>query len=172
MATLPEVVYGFNVYKSGNQLIGISGEVTLPDIAAQTDTISGAGILGSFETSIVGVFDSMELEIPFRVLDDDIFSFMNPMETIDLNLRASKQVLNQQTAAIDSTGMRIATRGKLKKFKPGKVAQASQMDCSVTIEVLYLLIELDGESKLEIDKLNFVYNVNGVDILAKVRKYT
>lgn len=43
------------------------------------------------------------------------------------------------------------------------------MDATVTVEVIYLMIEIDGKNKIEIDKLNFVYKVNGKDILEKVR---
>ena len=36
--------------------------------------------------------------------------------------------------------------------------------------VLYILIELDGKTVLELDKLNEVYKVNGVDVLAKIKE--
>lgn len=32
------------------------------------------------------------------------------------------------------------------------------------------MIEVNGKKKFELDKLNFVYKVNDVDLLAKVRK--
>ena len=32
------------------------------------------------------------------------------------------------------------------------------------------MIELDGKQRVELDKLNNVYKVNGVDLLAKIRK--
>lgn len=166
---IPEVIHSYNVYKSGNQLIGLTGEVTLPDFDAMTETVSGAGILGEYEEVIIGMFGSMEQEIPFRVLDEDIFSLMNPMEVLDLTLRASQQFTEKSTGAIDFKGMRIVIRGKQKKFKPGKVQNATQMDASVTVEVVYILIEIDGVAKIELDKLNSVYKVNGIDLLAKVR---
>lgn len=169
MTGIPEVIHSFNVYKSGNQLIGLTGEVTLPDFDAMTETVSGAGILGEFEEVIIGMFGSMEQEIPFRVLDDDIFKLMNPLEVLDLTLRASEQYTVKNTGAIDFKGMRVVVRGKQKSFKPGKVQNASQMDASVTVEVVYIMIEIDGVQKVELDKLNFVYKVNGVDLLQKVR---
>ena len=67
-------------------------------------------------------------------------------------------------------GMRVVVRGKQKKFDAGKLKQGEQMDASVTLEIIYLLIEIDGKNKIELDKLNFVYKVNGKDILEKVRK--
>jgi P2 family phage contractile tail tube protein len=169
MIGIPEVIHSFNVYKSGNKLIGLTGEVNLPDFDAMTETISGAGILGEFEEVLIGMFGSMEQEIPFRVLDDDIFSLMNPLEVLDLTLRAAEQYTVKNTGAIDFKGMRVVVRGKQKSFKPGKVQNATQMDASVTVEVVYIMIEIDGVQKVELDKLNYVYKVNGVDLLQKVR---
>ena len=44
------------------------------------------------------------------------------------------------------------------------------MDASVTVEITYIMIEQNGSKKIELDKLNNVYKVNGVDLLAKVKK--
>lgn len=167
---LPLVINNFNVYKQGNQLIGISGEIKLPEFENVTAEVSGAGILGTFEENVIGMFNSMEMEIPFRILDDDIFKFMDPTENVDLTLRASQQLTETGSGDIDYRGMRVVIRGKQKKFDAGKLEQGEQMDSAVTLEVIYLLIEIDGKNKIELDKLNFVYKVNGKDILAKVRK--
>ena len=40
----------------------------------------------------------------------------------------------------------------------------------MTVEITYIMIELDGKQKIELDKINNVYKVNGVDLLAKIRK--
>ena len=44
------------------------------------------------------------------------------------------------------------------------------MDSSVSLELSYILIEVDGETMFELDKLNDVFVVDGVDLLEKVRK--
>ena len=46
------------------------------------------------------------------------------------------------------------------------------MDASITIELTYILIEVDGSVMLEIDKLNGVYKTNDTDMLAEVRGMT
>ena len=51
IANIPEIINDFNVYKGGSKLIGVSDEVTLPDFEAMTETISGAGIAGEYETT-------------------------------------------------------------------------------------------------------------------------
>ena len=43
------------------------------------------------------------------------------------------------------------------------------MNCSVTLELTYIKIEVDSKTKVELDKLNAVYVVNNVDLLKGVR---
>ena len=38
------------------------------------------------------------------------------------------------------------------------------------LTTLYILIEVDGKTVVELDKLNEVYKVNGVDVLAKIKE--
>ena len=111
----------------------------------------------------------MELEIPFRILDEDAFSLMSPTETLDLTLRASEQYTVKSTGGIDTKGMRGVVRGRQKKLTGGTIKQGGAMDASVTVEVAYIMIELDGKKRVELDKLNNVYKVNDRDLLAKIR---
>lgn len=167
---IPEAINNFNVYSSGNALIGLSGEVTLAELAALTETLSGPGILGEIETVIIGMFSHMEQEVPFRMLDDDIFSLANPLEVKELTLRASAQSTVKTTGNIDFKGMRVVFRGRPTGFNPGVVKQGGQMGASVTLGLVYILIEVDGSRKLELDKLNNVYKINDVDLLAKIKR--
>ena len=168
MNNIPEKINMFNVYSKGEKLIGLSGEITLPSFEALTETISGPGILGEIDSPTIGQFSSMELEIPFRVLDDDIFSIMPPLSAVDLTLRASQQYTNGDGSA-NFKGIRIVARGRLKSFTAGTLKQGSQTESSIKIELNYILIVLDGKTKIELDKLNCVYKVDEIDILEKVR---
>ena len=172
ITNVPEVINNYNVYNNGNILIGVSGSVTLPSFEAITEEVGGAGILGTYDTSIVGMYGSMTQEIPFRILDEDIFTLMNPAELVDLTFRASAQSTVKATGAVDYKSMRIVERGRLKSFTPGNYELGKQMSASVTLELLYILIEVDGATKLEYDKLNSVFVVNGKDLLEKVRAFS
>ena len=66
-------------------------------------------------------------------------------------------------------GLRVVEMGRVKKFKPGKIEKGESMEATVTIELTYILIENDGVKLVEIDKLNGVFVVNGVDMLAEIR---
>lgn len=172
VTNVPEVINNFNAYHNGTILVGVTGTVQLPSLDPITEEVGGAGILGTYETSIPGFYSSINQELPFRILDKDIFSIMNPSELVDLTFRAAAQSTVKSTGALDYKGMRIVERGRLKSFKPGKYELGKQMDASVTLELLYILIEIDGKTMLEYDKLNSVFIVNGKDLLEKVRNFS
>ena len=48
IVNIPEVINNFNAYNQGNVLIGVTGQVQLPNFDAITEEIKGAGILGSY----------------------------------------------------------------------------------------------------------------------------
>lgn len=172
IAGIPEVVHDFNMYNTGNKLIGMTGEVAIPDFEAMTETIAGAGLLGEYEATIPGHYGSMEQEIPFRCIDEDYFKLISPSESVELMLRGALQYNVKATQNVDYMGMRIAYRGRCKKIAIGTVKQHGQMDSSVTIELTCILIEMDGKKRVELDKINGVFRVNDVDKLAKVKALT
>ena len=67
--------------------------------------------------------------------------------------------------------MRVVERGRFKSFKPGNLELGKTMDSSITHEILYIMIEIDGKTVLEYDKLNSVFTVNGKDLLEEVKRY-
>ena len=149
--------------------MGVTSEVSLPDLSPLTTTISGAGMAGEIESASIGMFGSIKQEINFRMLSQEMLKMYNPLKPVKLTLRSSVQSTVKSTNEITTQGMRIVFGGHPLDLKPGTVKQGDQMSATITLEVTYLLIEVDGKTMLELDKLNDIYVVNQVDILEKVR---
>lgn len=163
-------INAYNVYNKGKKEAGVADEVTLPDFEALTETVSGPGFLGEIDEPLLGHFGASEMEIPFRTLNEEMFDLLQAGNAVDLTLRISTQAIIESTLATDFLPSRVVVRGKSKGFTGGKAKQGEGTGSSVKIEVIYILIEFNGKKKFELDKLNFVYKVNDVDLLAKVRK--
>ena len=167
---IPEVLNHYNVYdESANKLVGISGDVEMPDFESMTETIEGAGVIGEIEDAVTGQFSSMVIKIPFSVLYEDMFSLVNTTTGIQLTLRGSMQCMDSTTGATDYVPVKVVVRGKCKKYSLGKLTKGKKMEPSVELEVLYIKIDVNNKNVVELDKLNFKYSINGVDLLAKVR---
>ena len=164
---IPSKINSYNVYNDAERLIGVGDEVTLPDFEALAETISGAGILGELDDPTVGHFSNMEMEIPFRVLDREA----TDTKAVRLTLRAAQQALTVE-GDTEFRSMRVVVRGKSATLAMGSVQNANPMESSVTLNVSYILIEVDGTTLVELDKINPTFKVNGVDLLQKVREMT
>ena len=169
MKTIPTKINRYNVYNSGNRLLGMGDELTLPDFEASTETVSGAGILGEIDDPTPGYFTNQEIEIPFRILDKEATDMLDITKAVQLEIRGAEQTTNSE-GDIEFRGVRVVVRGRSNKFTPGKMKTGNPMDTSITLSILYILIELEGEPVLELDKMNEVFKINGNDILAKVKE--
>lgn len=169
MKTIPTKINRYNVYNSGNRLLGMGDELTLPDFEPSSETVSGAGILGEIDDPTPGYFANQEIEIPFRILDKEATDMLDITKAVQLEIRGAVQTTNSE-GDIEFRGVRVVVRGRSKKFSPGKMKAGNPMDTSITLSILYILIELEGEPVLELDKMNEVFKINGNDILAKVKE--
>lgn len=169
MNTIPTKINKYNVYNAGDRLLGMGDEMTLPDFEASSETVTGAGILGEIDDPTVGYFTNQEMEIPFRVLDGEAVDMLDMTKAVQLEIRGAQQTTNSE-GDIEFRPMRVVVRGRSSKLSTGKVKAGNPMDTSVTLTMLYILIELDGKPVLELDKLNEVFKINGVDVLAKVKE--
>lgn len=167
---IPEVLNHYNVYNDkAKKLIGISGEIELGELEALTDTLEGAGVLGEIEDAVTGQFASIKIKIPFSVLYEDMFSIIDTTNPPQLTLRASMQCMDPTTGVTGYYPVKIVVRGKATNTSLGKATKGKKMEPEVELEVLYIKIQINNKTTLELDKLNFKFVLNGKDMLAKIR---
>ena len=164
---VPEKINEYNAYLDGERMVGVVPDVDLPEIGMKASEVEGAGMLGVLDSPAIGQFESMEQEIKFNVLYSDAINMLSPLTAVNLTFRASQQVYDK-TGGYAFKGLRIVEQGRVKKFKPGKLKRAEGMEATITMELTYILVEVDGTVMLEIDKLNQKYIGNGQDMLAGI----
>lgn len=169
MNNIPEKINGYNLYDLGEKLIGITGDVEIPNLEAMTATISGAGILGEVESPIIGHFPSLVMTIPYRTITKDSARIAEPKHQV-LTLRADQNSYDVSQGEISHQGLKIVIGGTPKAYTPGTIKVGEGTGTQVTLEVVYIKITLANEVLLELDKYNYIYVVNGIDYLAEVRK--
>ena len=166
---IPEKIVNFNIYDEGEKLIGISGEIKLPKLEGKSETISGAGIAGEFDSQTPGHFGNIDIEIPFQTVLDKSFSLMAP-EGKTIILRGSQQSYDVSAGTINFVPLKITLRVVPKGLDLGTLGVGKKTDTKNTLTVLYLKVDVDGKTMLELDKLNFIYKVNGTDVFETIRE--
>lgn len=165
---IPEKVVNYNVYDDNEKLVGITGDVTLPNLEAMSETISGAGIIGEYDSPTPGHFGSMTVELSFRTLYQKSFSLMR-YRGRSLVLRAAQQSYDVSQGQIFHRGLKITIKGIPKTLELGKLAVGGATETKNTLEVLYIKVEENGMKLLEIDKLNGICEIDGEDMLGEIK---
>ena len=168
MARVDEVISNFAVYEDAVEFLGMS-EATLPEVENVAEEMSGSGIGGKLESIVLGHVEAMTLTLNFRTVTAAAIKLAEP-RLHRLDLRAAQQEQNTRTGIIETRSVKHILRVKPKKFSPGKLAAASAADASGEYAVYYYAINIDGVKKIEIDPLNFIYIINGIDYMKDIGK--
>lgn len=166
---IPERLINFNIYSEGTRGIQGVADVELPSFEAMTDTLSGAGIAGEIDTATIGNFGSMTVTINFRTITKDMFSLASMRKAHNLTARGVIQVQDAATGETKVTPVVVSFKAKTKVFNPGTLEAGAAMGASFEGEIISIRIRLDGVEYIELDKLNYVYKVNGVDETKDIR---
>lgn len=168
MPKIDELVVNYAVYEDANEYYGTT-EVTLPDLEFLTEEINGAGIGGNVEEIITGHLAAMSTTLNFRTVTSAAVNLLEP-RVHKIDLRVAQQQMDMRTSETEISSVKHILKLKPKKTSLGKVATASTADVSGEYATSYYAMYLEGKKVTEVDPLNFICVINGVDYLAKVRK--
>ena len=140
---VPQVINDYNAYTEDDLLIGLADEITLPKIKNKTTSVSGMGIAGEVDSPVPGQFESMEATLNWNTMYSYATKMMNPNKHIQITLRP-------------------------KELDPGKLKRADTMGSTTTLEVTRYLMEVDGQTVIDIDKFAGRYYVDGEDMRAEI----
>lgn len=164
---IPERLINFNVYDDSNLVIGVA-TVDLPELSAMADTVSGAGIAGEVDSPTLGHFESMTTTINFRTITSRATK-LAAQKAHDIVCRGAQQVYETATGTYIPTPVKVAMRCIPKNVSLGSLEVGAATDTSNEFEVVYIKVWVDGKARIELDKFNFKFIVDGVDQLLPVR---
>lgn len=163
-----ERLVNFRVYNDNNDLLGIA-TVDLPELAAMSDTVSGAGIAGEVESPVLGHFGSMETTMTWRTITPEAMSLME-QKAHAVEVRGSQQQYDAAAGIVSTVPVRAAFRLIPKSVSLGTFEPGATTDTETTFETVYIKLYVNKKAIVEIDKYNFKAKINGVDYLESVRQ--
>lgn len=168
MQGVPEKLINFRVYDSLSQeLLGVA-DVELPSFEAMTETITGAGIAGEYESPTLGHFGSQVLKLSWRTTTAKVLGLLAPVQH-RIDVRGAVQVQVPALGTVAPEAFRCEVRGMRKSGDTGKLAPGSPMEATTEIECTAVSIFVNNLPVVIYDKLSYVFIVNGVDYLAAAR---
>lgn len=165
---MDQSVINFAVYEDSKEYVGMA-KVTLPDLSYLTTSISGAGIAGNLEAVILGHVEAMTMGLDFRTTTAQVMSLAEPRRH-NIDLRVAQQEEDTVSGTIKVRRIKHVFVVVPKSIKGGTIAPASPTDGSGEYAVSYWATYIDGKKMQEIDPANFIFIINGKDMLSEVRK--
>lgn len=160
-------VINYALYEDSYEYLGIT-QADLPSLEFIKQTITGAGVAGELEQVLIGQMKAMTLTLKHTVLTADSIRLSSPR----MHVWELREV--QQTVSSDANMEVTSVKHKFKAFPSqmdgGSLKPQSTSDPNTVASVYYWAEYRDGEKVLELDPLNYICFVDGVDYLEPVRK--
>ncbi len=165
---VPEMLRNFRVYEGSDDFIGTS-DVELPSLESLNETIKGAGMAGEIAAPVIGHLGSIETKFNWRTITNKNASLVAPRaHTFDV--RGDQQFYDSTAGEYITCAVKLLIVGSPKNAELGKLDPATTTGTSNVYETTYLKLEIDGKEKLEIDKYNYIFKVDGKDYLSASRE--
>lgn len=157
----------FEVYYGSTRKLGM-GTVDLPELTPKTVTIAGAGIAGEMNFPSSTMLENMEVTIHWRTIHNDL-TLLNEPKAHSLTLRSAQRNYDSASGKFKIQAVKIDLRGVPSKMTLGKFEQSSETESESTLTLDYLKLTVDNTVKVEFDRFNYIYKVDGTDYLAGIK---
>jgi P2 family phage contractile tail tube protein len=162
---VPETLNNMALYVDGRGFAGRAPEVSPPKLKIKTEDYRAGGM-----DAPVKVDQGMEgLQAAFTMgsVERDVLKFFGLADNSAFNA-TFRGAFRDTRGKVKSVA--LIMRGMLSEFDPGSWKPGSTSELKYTVDLLYYKAEIDGAVICEIDVLNMIRIIDGVDQLADVRK--
>ncbi len=163
---LPKILKNYNVFHNGENWMGKCTEFTIPKLARKVEAYRGGGMNGEVEVDLG--MEKMESTQTYGGPMRQVFEQWGISKIDGVLLRFAAIIEEDGDGAKDA--VEVVLRGRYKEIDSGSSKAGDKNEFKSTMSVTYFKYSINGQAIVEIDLVNFIEIVNGVDRLAEQRK--
>lgn len=164
--SLPRKLKNLNLFGDGESFIGQVTEVKLPTLTRKMEAYRGGGMSGEVDHDHGQ--EKIELESKFGGFMLPILRQYGVTRHDGVQLRFAGAYQRDDTGAVDA--VEVVVRGRHTEIDAGTAKAGDDTEFSVKTSCSYYKLSVNGVTEIEIDLVNMVEIVNGVDRLADQRR--
>lgn len=164
---LPRKLKNLNLFNDANSYVGVVKTVTLPPLGRKMENYRGGGMNGPVKADLGFTDDGIQFEWKTGGLDLISLRQFGAVNASGVALRFSGAFQRDDTG--DISAVEVVMRGRHETIEMGEAQPGEDTEHSITTTCSYYKLIVDNEDIIEIDLLNFIEKVNGVDMLEKQR---
>ena len=161
---IPQMLSNTNLFVDGVSFAGDVPSLTLPKLTVKTEAHRGGGMAGEIEMDMG--LEKLEASWTSTGVRREMMKYFGLSDQTGCNavFRGSFKGLKGQITPVIAT-----LRGMLKEVDPGDWKAGDKAEMKYAMAVTYYKLEIDGRVMYEIDMVNAVRVIDGVDQLAAER---
>lgn len=164
---MPRKLKNLNLFNDGNSYLGLVKSLTLPSLGRKMEAYRGGGMNGPVKADLGMSDDGIQFEWKTGGIDLISLRQFGAVNASSVALRFSGPYQQDDTGEVSN--VEVVVRGRHETIEMGDAQPGEDTEHSMTTTCSYYKLTVDGEEIIEIDLLNFVEKVNGVDMLEKHR---
>lgn len=162
---LPRKLKNMNLFNDGISYAGQVEEVVLPTLTRKMEEWRAGGMNAPIKTD--HGMEAISMEWTCGGLMDEPLRQFGTLKHDGVMLRFAGAYQREDSAEIDA--VEVVVRGRHSAIDSGTAKTGDASTFKVTSEISYFKLTINGEEVIEIDIINMIEKVDGVDLLEKQR---
>lgn len=164
---LPHKLKNMNLFFDGDNWQGKAEEITLPKLTRKLEAYRAGGMNGAAHVDLGLEDDALGMEITLGGVEAQLYKQWGIAEIDGVPLRFAGAYQRDDTGEV--TPCEVAVRGRLSEIDPGSAKQGDNTQVKFSFKPTYYRLVWNGADLIEIDVINMVEKVDGVDRLSEQR---
>ncbi|AZN35526.1 phage major tail tube protein [Iodobacter ciconiae] len=165
---LPSKLKAFNLFIDGLNFAGQVTEVTLPKLSRKMEEYQGGGMSGTVDIDLG--LEKLEMSATYGGFMREIFAQFGASTHDAVLLRFADGYQREDSEAVDAVdAVEVIVRGRHKEIDMGSAKPAEDTEFKVSSSISYYKLIINGRTLIEIDTVNMIEIIDGVDLLTQFR---
>lgn len=165
---LPRKLKHLNLFMDGGNWIGVTEDYTPAKLSQKFEAYRGGGMMGAANIHM-GLDDSaLDTSFTFGGVEADLVKRMGVAKIDGVALRFAGSFQRDDTGEV--VPVEIVQRGRFKELDRGTFKSGDNSQSKISMVNTYYKETMNGVVLCEIDLINMIWIVDGVDLMAEHRK--
>lgn len=164
--SLPRKLKNMNLFNEGSSYLGEIASLTIPELGRSMEEFRGGGMNGPVK--IDNGMNAIDLEWTCSGLVVQVLRQFGAVGVAAVMLRFAGSYQRDDTGAVDA--VEVVVRGRHETIAFGEQKPGEDTEMPVNTACAYYKLSINGRTEIEIDFLNMVEIVGGVDRMATHRR--
>ena len=164
---LPKKLKYFNMFFDGDNYFGMVPEITPAKLTRKTEDYQAGGMPGSVAVDLGFDAGALDMDITLGGMDAGLLKKWGIATADGMQTRYAGSYQDDSTG--EAVPVEIQTRRRFTEMDPGTSKTGDDTSHKYTLKNTYYKLTINGEEIIEVDVLNMIYKVGGVDMMEKHR---